>query len=591
MNASMPVWAQQVKDTFRSGTVSQFIISGNIHDSVPFHEEKDVRFFPLKQFLTEVLFASQDIILFYNRGKGIQLAKGAEHFFKYMQIFDKFHGSRFASDSGSAADASTSLEAGSLLPRDPIRALELIDRFLQFVTLGTPEQDVLSLAVVIDYASFIVPRGESLYLSGEIGAHIIKILNWAQDPAILGANVVSALLSESLNDLSEYIVENPFNCKIAIPLPQTGEIAEWIHFLVGEQKEFEKFSEVDIDSLTLKLQGLNRIHIKNILLQAMKNNRVITMKQLARMKKEIIEKEAFDRLEFLEFERTLDDVAGHDEAKAWLREDAQLLKKGVLRALPMGYLITGRIGTGKTYLVECFAGECGVPFVALKNFREKWVGATEGNLEKVFHILHALGQVVVFIDEADQMTGKRDGGEGDSGLSGRVYGMLAKEMADTANRGKILWIFATSRPDLLEVDLKRQGRLDIHIPLLPPDDEAGMKALFMAMARKLKIDLKPDEIPSLPFKQPLSGNEIEGLLIRALRVFELQADLKKNKPFVDILTEVICGFRPSQQTRELELMDMLAVRECTDERFLPVRFKKISREEIDKKIALLSFSR
>ncbi len=587
----LPLWAQQMKDTFRGGTISQFIISGNIHDSVPFYEEKNPRFLPLKQFLAEVLFASQDIILFYNRGKGIQLAKGSDHFFKYMQIFDKFHGSRFAADAGSAGDASTSLESGSLLPRDPVRALELIDRFLQFVIGGASGREALSAAVVIDFASFIVPRGESLYLSGEIGVNIIKLLNWAQDPAILGANVVTALLSENLNDLSEYIVENPSNSKIFIPLPQAGEIVEWIQFLVGKQKDFKTISEVDIDSLAAKLQGLNRTNIRNILLQAVENNRMITMKQLARMKKEIIEKEAFDRLEFLEFDRTLDDVAGHDEAKAWLREDAQLLKKGAVRALPMGYLITGRIGTGKTYLVECFSGECGVPFVALKNFREKWVGATEGNLEKVFHILHALGQVVVFIDEADQMTGKRDSGEGDSGLSGRVYGMLAKEMADTSNRGKILWIFATSRPDLLEVDLKRQGRLDIHIPLLPPDDEAGMKALFKAMARKLKIDLKADEIPSLPFKHPLSGNEIEGLLIRALRTFELQADSAAKRSFVDILAEVIRGFRPSQHTRELELMDMLAVRECTDERFLPARFKKISREEIDKRIAQLSFSK
>ena len=96
------------------------------------------------------------------------------------------------------------------------------------------------------------------------------------------------------------------------------------------------------------------------------------------------------------------------------------------------------------------------------------MGATEGNLEKVFSILHALGQVIVFVDEADQMTGKRGGGDSDSGLSGRVYGMLAKEMSDTKNRGRIVWIFATSRPDLVEVDLKRQGRLDVHIPLFPP---------------------------------------------------------------------------------------------------------------------------
>ena len=135
----------------------------------------------------------------------------------------------------------------------------------------------------------------------------------------------------------------------------------------------------------------------------------------------------------------------------------------------MGYLIAGRIGTGKTFLVQCWAGELGIPCVVFKNFRDRWVGATESNLEKIFAVLRALGQVVVFVDEADQAAGKREGGDGDSGLSGRVYSMLAKEMSDTRNRGRIIWVFATSRPDLLEVDLKRQGRLDVHIPLFPPE--------------------------------------------------------------------------------------------------------------------------
>ena len=42
--------------------------------------------------------------------------------------------------------------------------------------------------------------------------------------------------------------------------------------------------------------------------------------------------------------------------------------------------------------------------------------------------------------------------------------------------------FATSRPDLLEVDLKRQGRLDVHIPLFPPQTSKEMHALLMAVA-------------------------------------------------------------------------------------------------------------
>ncbi len=153
----------------------------------------------------------------------------------------------------------------------------------------------------------------------------------------------------------------------------------------------------------------------------------------------------------------------------------------------MGYLIAGRIGTGKTFLVQCWAGELGIPCVVFKNFRDRWVGATESNLEKIFAVLRALGQVVVFVDEADQAAGKREGGDGDSGLSGRVYSMLAKEMSDTRNRGRIIWVFATSRPDLLEVDLKRQGRLDVHIPLFPPETPQEREALLLAIAQEAEV--------------------------------------------------------------------------------------------------------
>src|SRR3981081_1670449 len=118
-------------------------------------------------------------------------------------------------------------------------------------------------------------------------------------------------------------------------------------------------------------------------------------------------------------------------------------------------------------MVECLAGEAGIPVVKLKNFRDKWVGSTEGNLEKIFRLLEGLGRAFVFIDEADQALGKRDAGSNDAGLSGRIYGMFAEQMSKTDNRGKLVWVLASSRQDLIEVDLKRPGRVDVKIPIVP----------------------------------------------------------------------------------------------------------------------------
>jgi SpoVK/Ycf46/Vps4 family AAA+-type ATPase len=253
----------------------------------------------------------------------------------------------------------------------------------------------------------------------------------------------------------------------------------------------------------------------------------------------------------------------------------------------MGYLFTGRIGTGKTFIVQCWAGELGIPCVVLKNFRDRWVGATESNLEKIFAVLRALGQVVVFVDEADQITGRRGGGgDTDGGLSGRVYGMLAKEMSDTRNRGRIIWVFATSRPDLVEVDLKRQGRLDVHVPLFPPQTPDEMGALLTAIARKMKFPLGEGDMPEFPPGIELGGHEIEGILVRALRIHELSP--APQKPLKDVLAEVISQVRPSAHTRKLEYMDMVAVKECTDVRFLPPRYRDLTPEHVESRIGELS---
>jgi SpoVK/Ycf46/Vps4 family AAA+-type ATPase len=173
--------------------------------------------------------------------------------------------------------------------------------------------------------------------------------------------------------------------------------------------------------------------------------------------------------------------------------------------------------------------------------------------------------------------------------------MLAKEMSDTRNRGKIIWIFATSRPDLVEVDLKRQGRLDVHIPLFPPGDPAGRAGLFAAMAHKLKLAIKPEELPRLPDNDQLGGNEMEGILVRALRVYETDKDAEeqgkgKAKPLPACVEEAIADFRPSAHVERLELMDLLAVKECTDTRFLPERFRKLSLAQVNARIEQLKTS-
>jgi hypothetical protein len=440
--------------------------------------------------------------------------------------------------------------------------------------------------VIVEFAEFVVPRGDALQLGGPFAANTVKVLGWANDPAISHSNIVTVLISEGLHDLNGLIVDNPHAAALHVPLPSEPEMLGYIRALEAAQfRDLAATSEVPIETLAARLTGLSRVGARTAIALALGTEQKITSAWLGRIKKDLIERECQGLLEFIESPFTLDNVAGHDAVKAWLREDTSLLRRGALRALPMGYLITGRIGTGKTFLVQCWAGEIGIPCVVFKNFRDRWVGATESNLEKIFAVLRALGQVVVFVDEADQAAGKREGGDGDSGLSGRVYSMLAKEMSDTRNRGRIIWVFATSRPDLLEVDLKRQGRLDVHIPLFPPETREEREALLLAIARKLKFPLTAGDLPPFADNVTLGGNELEGVLVRALRTYELSDEPRR--PIRDVLADLLRDVRPNPHTRKLEYMDLVAVKECTDVRFLPERFRQLTPEELETQIDAL----
>jgi len=588
-----PAWAQEMAEIFKSGSVSQFILYGNINDWVPWRPTPDapLQTLSLRDFLSRVMFAPFEAVIAYDRGKGIRLLKGGDLFQSFLKVFDDFHRTSYTSPSAPANDPGKLLELGNVLPKEPKRALELIDRFIRnglFRTRpgtdGKPVPDPVRVAVIIDYAHFLLPRTDPAYTNPDTVETLIRLLDWAADPTINSAFVATCLIAENLTDLSRQVVENPRSAKLRIELPNAAEVLEFIEHVTADLTDFGSICDVDRRSLASKLEGLSRLDLQNLVRRAVKNNRRITMEYLRSVKKEMIEKSASGKIEFVESSRTLADVAGHTEAVRWMRQDAQLMKRGKLKALPMGYLINGRIGTGKTYLVECFAGEAGVPCVELKNFRDKWVGATEGNLEQVFKILHAMGQVIVFVDEADQMAGKRGGSNDDGGLSGRIYGMLAREMADTRNRGRIFWIFATSRPDLLEVDLKRVGRLDVHIPLFAPQTPEDKRALFLSLAKKNKVTLSPADVPEFPESMDIGGNEMEGVLISASRLYEIQEEGPEKRPIGEFVREAFASYRPMAHAERLEYMDLIAVLECTDVKFLPAKFEQMDLAAVKRRV-------
>ena len=550
-------WAAQVAELYFSGTTAAFVLHGNTYDYVRIGDGADGRYGVLSEFLAEQLFGRWSLVLHYDLGRGLRVLAGRDE----QRLKDM------------VALANRKVGDLSALPKDPAATFALLDRFVR-TNIMAPEADRLSLAFILDQASYVFPSGEPGRLNAQASSHLVTMLNWATSPHVKRLNMAFVMIDEKLADLSERLTGNPHVAAIEVPLPETSDRERFVTTSI-DAKELASFSDFDATSLAGLTAGISLTDLNVLIQSARESGRRLDGNVFRASKKRLIERQCRGVLEFIEPKWTLDTVVGHEAAKARLREDAELLKRGALDSLPMGYLLCGPVGTGKSFLAQCASGEIGVPCVMLKNFRSKYVGETEGNLERVLSVLRAMGPVVVVIDEADAALGSREQ-EGDSGTSSRVFGMIASQMGDTRYRGRIIWMLLTARPDLLPIDLKRQGRAEVHIPLFYPTDEDEIRQMFVILAKKLGSRLAPEDVPSIPQRGHLSGADIEGMVGRAWRKSLLAGQTHVTR---EALAEVVSQFLPSTQGLERELQETAAIVECTDRQFLPAAvLKKIDGE-------------
>jgi AAA+ superfamily predicted ATPase len=547
-----PAWARELADLYFSGTTCLFLLHGNVHDLLHCPAGEQDSYCNLPEFLATQVFGSWDIVLHYDLGRGLRPLAGGDS--ERLKAMVEYLGARLG-------------EMGSW-PRDPETLLLALDRFIERSLLEESPARRKRIAILLDYAQYLVPSGDLGTLTRGQGTNLVRLLNWAQNPYIKRVNVAFCLISDKLTEINDRLVQSPHVAAIMAPLPDRSERECFCRWW-GRSNDLAKATDYPEAVLAELTNGLNLISLQVLLAQGKQSGRRLDGARFKQLKKTMIERQCQGLLEFVEPSHTLDLVVGQQAAKERLRQDAELIARGQLDTAPMGYLLCGPVGTGKSFLAECYSGSIGIPCVKLRNFRSKYVGETEGNLEHVLTVLRSLGPVVVIIDEADAALGTRQA-EGDSGTSSRVFAMIASQMGDTHYRGKIIWMLLTSRPELLPVDLKRQGRAEVHIPMFYPQDEAEIREMFLVMARKNKAVLTPEALPAVKAQRFLSGSDIESIVLGAKRcaVSAGRGELQRGD-----IEEALNDFIPSAQGLEKEMQELAAVLECTQLNFLPADWR------------------
>jgi SpoVK/Ycf46/Vps4 family AAA+-type ATPase len=373
---------------------------------------------------------------------------------------------------------------------------------------------------------------------------------------------------------------------VRIPLPDLAERRQFLDSgWLDQQARGPKLADpghLASDDLARRTSGLSLLRIEQLIVTALRAGDQLTPELLSAGKRRLIEDYCQGLVRFKDPRPgvSLDHVATHAAAKARLRELAWLIRHQKDDVLERGVLVPGRIGVGKSFLIDCFASECGLPVLEMGEFRSKWVGETERQQARILLTIRALGPVIVVVDEADAVFGNRSA-DGDSGVSSRVFAAFAAHLGDSSLRGRELWIAMTSRPDLLSIDLKRQGRFGLCVPLFAAQNADEVAELFTVIARVKKIALGPETLAYVRTElgaRPLTGSDVEAILVRAkeravLASRDADVQLGDVRDAVDAFIDPLDG-------NLLALQELAAVLACSDRRFLPERYRQAPREDL-----------
>ncbi len=450
LHRRISMFLQKLVDLYTAGISNIFTVTGNISDVML---ENNTQETTPRNMITQK-FGKNNHVIVYSPSRGMRYVQEShkKEFLGYDEDLAEKHKKIFSLD---YAESRYNIVSGL----HHIKALIEEYRNLRRIT-----KDVKNLCIVLEDADIIFPNKPL----SQIGADEKMMMSLAREvfanPQFSSGQDLVIMLSKDFYGLSDDIRAIPMLENIEVDLPNFESRRKYIQYV--SRKINRRFGSLSHDKIATLSAGISLANLKSILME----KSVSVEENIVDEVSKIISRSMDGKVSIVIPSHGYDAVIGYDKVKTRLKK---LKKRMFLKNNDLvwkGLMFIGPTGVGKDFILEAFVDDIGLPAIKIGNLKSKWYGETLQIVEQLKRIVRSFDKVILIKTEADTMFSNPESSDGHQ-TDKEMMGIFLDWMGDNKDRGKIYWVFNTSRPQNLPTDFQR--RVEIKIPLfdLTGDDK------------------------------------------------------------------------------------------------------------------------
>ena len=372
--------------------------------------------------------------------------------------------------------------------------------------------------------------------------------------------------------------------EVKVPMPEQEArkrfIQDTLAVMEANQNGVILEEGLTVDQLAGLTGSLDLMSIEDVLFQgSLREDRTITIQAAQKRKDELVQKLYGGVMEIDYPTLTFEDIVGFGSLKQYMTGYVLSKLKDRDPMCPKGCLMAGPPGCTKTALARALANAMKLPLVMVRMdlVKNKYVGESNKNLARLTEGIVALAPCIVLFDEMDKMLGGGDS----TGVNDELRGSLQTFVNDTP-RGLVYFIGTSNYPEEIPPAMRRPGRFDTVIPMLPQHLDGERHLVLKSLARRMGLDhgMTDNDRKDIGDKAAMfTGADLELLISEADIVRSMRdgdAPTKEPRVSVQDFREALKNIVPTVEGT-LEMIYQ-ALRLTTNNRFVPESLREVAAE-------------